>query len=145
MVTLPQAIINADGSFEVFREPRSFIVNGIEHPASAWSLWGLADWEGFGITLAPVVDAPLPDQDQVVLIGPAAPVYANGVVTFGWQTTPRDPAEVAAIAKERANAPIQRQLDELDRKSIRALREGDQARISAIEAEAATLRAQLVK
>lgn len=43
------------------------------------------------------------------------------------------------------NAPIQAQLDALDAKSIRALREGDAARVAALEAQAAALRAQLVQ
>lgn len=42
------------------------------------------------------------------------------------------------------NAPILAQLATLDAKSVRALRENDVARIATIEAEAATLRAQLV-
>jgi len=43
------------------------------------------------------------------------------------------------------NAPILAQLATIDGKSIRALREGDQERISALESEAAALRLQLVK
>jgi len=43
------------------------------------------------------------------------------------------------------NAAILAQLAELDAKSIRPLREGDAARVAALEEEAETLRAQLVK
>ncbi len=43
------------------------------------------------------------------------------------------------------NAPIFRQLDELDRKSIRALRAGDTQRLAELEAKAGTLRSQLVQ
>jgi len=43
------------------------------------------------------------------------------------------------------NAPILEQLERIDAKSIRALRENDQARITSLEAEAAALRLQLVK
>jgi len=41
------------------------------------------------------------------------------------------------------NADIIRQLEAIDRRSIRALREGGQVRIDALEAEAAALRTQL--
>lgn len=43
------------------------------------------------------------------------------------------------------NAPILAQLEVLDAKSIRPLREGDTVRVAAIEAQAAALRAQLMK
>lgn len=43
------------------------------------------------------------------------------------------------------NAPILAQLAAIDSKSIRPLREGDGARVAALEAEAAALRAQLKK
>jgi len=43
------------------------------------------------------------------------------------------------------NAPILAQLAAIDAKSIRALRENDQTRIAAWEAQAAALRAQLQK
>lgn len=46
---------------------------------------------------------------------------------------------------EQRNAVILEQLAEIDRKSIRALREGDNARIADLESEAATLRSKLVK
>ena len=45
--------------------------------------------------------------------------------------------------KDLANEPILKQLKALDIKSIRALREGDQERIDAYEAEAQQLREQL--
>lgn len=53
------------------------------------------------------------------------------------------PPHVPTMAE--INAPIYAQLDELDRKSIRALREGDAARVAQIEAQATALRATLVK
>lgn len=43
------------------------------------------------------------------------------------------------------NAPIIAQLDAIDLKSIRALREGDAARVGALEAQAAELRLLLAK
>lgn len=43
------------------------------------------------------------------------------------------------------NTPILAELAAIDAKSIRALREGDLARIAALEAQAAALRAQLMK
>ena len=43
------------------------------------------------------------------------------------------------------NGPILAQLAAIDARSIRALREGDAARIAALEAEAAALRAQLTR
>jgi hypothetical protein len=45
----------------------------------------------------------------------------------------------------RHNAEILAKLEQIDRKSIRALREGDSQRIHALESEAAALRLQLVK
>ena len=49
------------------------------------------------------------------------------------------------IDKTAFNAPILLQLQEIDQKSIRAIREGDTTRIAAWEAQAAALRAQLQK
>lgn len=43
------------------------------------------------------------------------------------------------------NAPILDQLAVIDAKSVRALREGDAARIAALETDAAALRAQLAQ
>jgi hypothetical protein len=43
------------------------------------------------------------------------------------------------------NEEVLKKLDEIDIKSIRALRTNDAARLSSLEVEAATLRAQLVK
>lgn len=47
--------------------------------------------------------------------------------------------------KEEINAPILAQLAEIDKKTIRPLREGDSARVAALDAEAAELRKLLVK
>ena len=44
-----------------------------------------------------------------------------------------------------ANEEIQSRLDAIDAKSIRALREGDVARVADLEAQADALRSQLVK
>lgn len=52
---------------------------------------------------------------------------------------------VWVLPKDAINANIIAQLDRIDAKSIRALREGDQVRIDALEAEAAALRLQLIK
>lgn len=43
------------------------------------------------------------------------------------------------------NEEIQARLNAIDAKSIRALREGDAARVADLEAQAAALRSQLVK
>jgi hypothetical protein len=48
------------------------------------------------------------------------------------------------LTNNEINANIRAQLSVVDIKSIRALREGDQVRIDDLEAQAATLRAQLV-
>lgn len=55
--------------------------------------------------------------------------------------------EIPAIplTKEELNAPILAQLTEIDAKSIRALREGNGARIADLEQQATTLRSQLAK
>lgn len=55
------------------------------------------------------------------------------------------PDPVGPPSADEINAPIYVQLDALDRKSIRALREGDAARVAQIEAQATALRATLVK
>lgn len=69
------------------------------------------------------------------------------------KTRPCTPEEQAEIDAARAagpsvtelNAPILAALVEIDAKSIRPLCEGDTLRVAALEAEAATLRAKLVK
>lgn len=48
-------------------------------------------------------------------------------------------------ANEAHNEPIYAQLEALDIKSIRAIREGDSARVAALEAQASELRASLAK
>jgi hypothetical protein len=55
------------------------------------------------------------------------------------------PAAPAQISAEQHNAPILAALDELDRKTIRPLRDGDSARVAAIEQQCVALRAQLRK
>ena len=62
--------------------------------------------------------------------------------------TPDQIASITAPKKptiDEINAPIIAQLAEIDKKTIRPLREGDTARVAALDAEAAALRAQLVK
>lgn len=79
-----------------------------------------------------------------VVDGVVVPVTAEDIAQ--WQID--NAAWVAGQAqrdKDAHNAPILAQLDELDRKSIRALREGDAARVAQIEAQATALRAALVK
>lgn len=61
-------------------------------------------------------------------------------VVAGGVPDPADPPSAAEI-----NAPIYAALDEIDRKSIRPAREGDAARLAALEVQAAALRSQLVK
>lgn len=51
----------------------------------------------------------------------------------------------APVSNEVYNAPIFAALAEIDSKSIRALREGNQVRIDALESEAVVLRIQLRK
>lgn len=60
------------------------------------------------------------------------------------QSPPPPSAEQLAIwDEENRVADIKQRLVEIDSKSIRAIREGDTARIAALEAEAAALRAEL--
>lgn len=64
--------------------------------------------------------------------------------------TPEEQAELderraGNISPAERNIQIMLKLEALDKKSIRALREGDQSRIDALEMEAASLRLQLVK
>ena len=62
-----------------------------------------------------------------------------------WQN---DPVIIAAYAAEQnaiTNAPIIAQLEDIDAKSIRALRTNDTVRLTELENQAITLRAQLVR
>lgn len=64
--------------------------------------------------------------------------------------TPEEQADIdarraAGPTASEVNPEILMRLEIIDRKSIRALREGDQARIASLEAEAAALRMQLIK
>ena len=56
-----------------------------------------------------------------------------------------EPAPPVPMSAERHNMPILAALDAIDGKSIRALREGDAARIASLESQAAALRLQLRK
>lgn len=51
----------------------------------------------------------------------------------------------APISVDDFNAPILQALETIDKKSIRALREGDQSRIISLETEAVALRSKLKK
>ncbi len=53
--------------------------------------------------------------------------------------------EYLSYRKNLLNQPIIKQLEDLDNKSIRALRANDADKLAELEAEAATLRAQLLK
>lgn len=52
--------------------------------------------------------------------------------------------ETFKVSEAECNAPILQQLDELDRKTVRALRAGETNRLAEYEAQAAALRAQLL-
>lgn len=66
---------------------------------------------------------------------------------IGWRMVGGKLVEPAPASQspEEINGPIFAALEGIDRKSIRALREGNQERITSLEEEAATLRARLVK
>lgn len=64
--------------------------------------------------------------------------------------TPEEQAEIdarraAGPSPDEVNAPILASLEEIDRKSIRALREGNSVRIAELESQATELRLQLKK
>jgi hypothetical protein len=61
--------------------------------------------------------------------------------------TPEEQEEIDSrkLSSEDINRPIIAQLERIDAKSIRAIREGDQSRIASWNEEAANLRAQLIK
>jgi hypothetical protein len=69
-----------------------------------------------------------------------AMLASGGTYPAGGVPDPVDPPSAAEI-----NAPIYAALDEIDRKSIRPAREGDAARLAALEVQAAALRSQLVR
>jgi hypothetical protein len=75
-----------------------------------------------------------------------APIKTDGKWLQQWEVVDLDAETIAAKqaqANEINNNAIKIQLAAIDARSIRALREGDQTRIAALEAEAATLRSQL--
>ena len=76
---------------------------------------------------------------------PADPANVDYAAFLAWQEAGGVPDPVDPPSAAEINAPIYAKLDELDRKSIRALREGDAARVAQIEAQASALRATLVK
>jgi hypothetical protein len=70
----------------------------------------------------------------------------NGQWQYKWDVGALDAATAAANQAQKviqANQAIKAQLDDLDLKSIRALREGDLTRIKALEDQAGVLRAQI--
>lgn len=68
------------------------------------------------------------------------PIYRANAARDGLEPAPPLPQSV-----EQFNAPILAALASIDAKSIRALREGDAARIASLESQAAALRLQLRK
>lgn len=98
------------------------------------------------LNVDPVLQGPKPPcgvHQEIIFNGVT---YEKGVWMTCWAVR-NLPQEVVAErgAQEVAlhNAPILQALQDIDARSIRALREGDQVRINALEAEAAALRSQL--
>ena len=81
------------------------------------------------------------------------PIGSGGLAVFsdvaqigwGWDGVAFIAPSSPPPTKDEINAPIYSALDEIDRKSIRPIREGDVARMAALEAQALALRSQLVK
>lgn len=105
---------------------------GVSYPGN----WDKATIPG----LQQVVMTPQPE--GVLSLGNSIEI-CDGVPTRVWQTQPLPPPTPPSAAE--INAPILAQLDEIDRKSIRALREGDMVRVAALEIQAEVLRSQLVR
>lgn len=96
----------------------------------------------------PTLTKIIPDFDPLRQdVRPLTPIKnADGKWELPHEVFELDPALVANnlnIKEVQRVADIKGRLQALDIKSVRALREGDQARIDALEAEAAALRAQL--
>ena len=70
-------------------------------------------------------------------------VINGALVPFTAEETAAQQAATQAAQTAQQRQAILAQLDDLDRRSIRALREGNQTRITQLEAEAAGLRTQL--
>jgi hypothetical protein len=81
--------------------------------------------------------------------GPMPEVTLGGMVRDGaclvFDQAKFDETANLPISKEQHNAAIIAQLERIDAKSIRPLREGDLQRVAEYETEAATLRMQLIK
>ena len=75
---------------------------------------------------------------------PPDPANTDYAAYLAWVEAGNTPDPVDPPSKEELNDPILAQLDAIDAKSIRALREGDAARVADLEAQAAALRSQLV-
>ena len=76
---------------------------------------------------------------------PTDPANTDYAAYLAWVAEGNTPLPVDPPTAAEINAPIYAQLDAIDAKSIRALREGDASRVAAIEAQATALRATLVK
>ena len=76
---------------------------------------------------------------------PPDPANTDYAAYLAWVEAGNTPDPVDPPSKEELNDPILAQLDAIDAKSIRALREGDAARVADLEAQAAALRSQLVQ
>lgn len=89
---------------------------------------------------------------NVVEIDPANPPHGLDLVDASAGGSPGDAYQNGrfvpvdpVLTMEQFNAPILAQLAALDAKSIRPLREGDSARVTVLEVEAAALRLMLRK
>ena len=72
-------------------------------------------------------------------------IYLSGDAVKGWETTPNlTLLQKEELAKELNNKPIYAQLEVLDLKSVRPLREGNAVKVAELEAEAELLRTQLI-
>ena len=76
---------------------------------------------------------------------PADPTNVDYAAYLAWVEAGGVPDPVDPPTAAEINAPIYAALDEIDRKSIRPAREGDAARLAALEVQAAALRSQLVR
>ena len=76
---------------------------------------------------------------------PPDPANVDYAAYLAWVEAGGVPDPVDQPSAAEINAPIYAALDEIDRKSIRPVREGDVARLAALEVQAAALRSQLVR
>lgn len=72
-------------------------------------------------------------------------IYVGGDALKGWETKPYlTLAQQEELAKELNNNSIYEQLEAIDLKSVRPLREGDALRVAELEAQAELLRTKLL-